>query len=91
MSNSEEVTNSSAAGSGGRIALFVLILFLCYPLSPVPVIFLLEVSGIKEYSGVESIFSMIYAPLGYLIEKYDWIQAFYEWQIRTLYLVILNK
>tara|TARA_R110002020_G_scaffold312192_1_gene527720 strand:- start:522 stop:680 length:159 start_codon:yes stop_codon:yes gene_type:complete len=52
---------------------------------------MLEVTGVRDYSGVESTFGTFYAPLGYFVERYDWVEAFYQWQMIKLYSIVLHK
>ncbi len=91
MSKAEETHSLLSVNSGGRFVILVCSIVLCYLLSPVPVVFMLEVTGVRDYSGVESTFGTFYAPLGYFVERYDWVEAFYQWQMIKLYSIVLHK
>lgn len=61
-----------------RGAAIVVAVLLIYVMSPIPVAWMLEKSGIGD--RVEPAFAVFYAPLGFFADRFEIVDSFYEWQ-----------
>ncbi len=71
----ERSTNHTSRGA----VIFVAVLA-CYILSPIPVAW--GLMRLELYDHVQTSYETFYAPLAYLAKRVEFIDSFYEWQIR---------
>lgn len=57
-----------------------IVLLLGYVLSPVPVLVLINHTGLSESDSVQSAIETVYLPLEWLCENVSLVEAFYDYQ-----------
>lgn len=63
------------------VIVFVVLTF--YALSPIPIAWGLMRLGL--YDHVQTAYETFYAPLAYLVKHIEFLDSFYEWQVRRFF------
>jgi len=51
----------------------------CYCMSILPVAVLLSITGLMDIPVVEQIYAVVYAPVIFACENFEWVADFYQW------------
>ncbi len=62
----------------GRGLTILFTLLVCYVLSPMPMVWGLEKLGVLDRA--DAVLEIFYAPLTYLVERFEPVNKFYDWQ-----------
>ena len=80
MSDSEELQHRERSSRGGCLLVGLIVLCVCYILSPpIVTLFLIYVVPDSLSEPVSNSLEIVYFPLEWCYENVSWVEAFYNW------------